>query len=84
MLSVVAFGSTYYLNYLLRNKGGLFFLECNYDVKQTNILPIFYHELLSWWAELREIIDPDRGHEYILWNNKKIDRGQKCFLQTLL
>ena len=35
-------------------------------------MPIFYQELLSWWAELREIVDPDRGHEYILWNNKKI------------
>jgi len=31
-----------------------------------------YRELLSWWAELREIVDPDRGHEYILWNNKEI------------
>ena len=62
----------HYPTYLLSNKGGLFFLECNYDVKQTNILPIFYQELLSWWAELREIVDPDRGHEYILWNNKKI------------
>jgi len=36
----------HYLNYLLSNKGGLFFLECNYDVKQTNILPILYRELL--------------------------------------
>ena len=54
----------------LSNKGGLFLLECNYDVKQTNSLPIFYHELLSWWAELREIVDPDSGHEYILWNEK--------------
>ena len=62
----------HYLNYLLSNKGGLFFLECNYDVKQTKILPIFYHELLSWWAKLREIVDPDRGHEYILSNDKKI------------
>ena len=61
-----------YLNYLLSNKGGLFFLECNYDIKQTNILPTFYHELLSWWADLREVVDPDRGHEYILWNNKNI------------
>ena len=75
----------HYLNYLLSNKGGLFFLECNYDVKQTNILPIFYQELLSWLTELREIVDPDRGHECILWNNKKnFDRGQNCFLQTLL
>ena len=31
MLSVMA------LNYLLSKKGGLFFLECNYDVKQANI-----------------------------------------------
>ena len=61
----------HYLTYLLSNKGGLFFFECNYDVKQTNILSIFYQELLSWWAELREIVYPDRGHEYILWNNKK-------------
>ena len=73
MLSVVGFGFwKHYLNYLLSNKGKLIFRECNYDVKQTNILPIFYHELLSWWAELREIGDPDRGHEYILWNNEKI------------
>ena len=63
----------HYLNYLLSNKGGLFFLECNYDVKRTNILPTFYpHELLSWWAELRDVVDPDRGHEYILWNNREI------------
>ena len=75
----------HHLNYLLSNKGGLFFLECNYDIKQTNILPTFYHELLSWCAELREVVDPDRGHEYILWNNKKnYDRRQNCFLQTLL
>ena len=51
----------HYLNSLLSNNGRLFFLECNYDVKQTNVLPIFCHELLSWWAELREIVDPDRG-----------------------
>jgi hypothetical protein len=35
-------------------------------------LSTFYHELLSWWAELREIADPDRGYKYILWNNKEI------------
>ena len=31
----------HYLNYFLSNRGGLFFLECNYDVKQTNTAPIF-------------------------------------------
>ena len=50
-------------------EGGLFFFECNYD---ANILPIFYHGLLSWWAELREIIDPYRGYEYISWSNKVV------------
>ena len=39
---------------------------------RTKILPTFYHELLTWWAELRETVDPDRGHGYILWNNKEI------------
>ena len=38
--------------------------------------------LLSWWAELREIVDPDRDHEYILWNDKEI--LIEVFLQTLL
>ena len=59
-------------NLSFEQQGRTIFLECNYDVKQTNILPIFYRELLSWWAELRGIVDPDRGHEYILWNNKEI------------
>ena len=69
----------HYLTYLLSNKGGLFFLECNYDVKQPNILQIFYQELLSWWAELREIVDPDRGHGYILWNKKNLIEGKTVF-----
>ena len=66
----------------MSNKGGLFFLECSYDVKQTNniIFPIFYHELLSWWAELREIVDPNRGHKYILWNNREISIEGKTVL----
>ena len=29
-------------------------------------------EFIYWWAELREIIDPDRGCEYILWSKKVI------------
>lgn len=62
-----------YLNYALSNQGGsLFFLQCNYDTKQINISSTFYKELLLWWSDLREFVDPDRGHKYILWNNKEI------------
>ena len=32
----------------------------------------FYYELLSWWSDLRESADPDRGYKFILWNNKEI------------
>ena len=37
----------HHLDYVLSNKGGLFFLGCNYAVCQTNILLTFYHELFS-------------------------------------
>ena len=43
-----------YLNYLLENEGGLFLLpQCNYDVNQINISSTFYHDLLSWWSNIR-------------------------------
>ena len=37
-----------------------------------NIPSTFYYELLSWWSDLRESADPDRGYKFILWNNKEI------------
>ena len=61
-----------YLDYLLSKQGGLFILKCNYDVNQMNIPSTFYYELLSWWSDLRESADPDRGYKFILWNNKEI------------
>ena len=43
-----------YLNYLLENEGGLFpLLQCNYDVNLINISSTFYHDLLSWWSNIR-------------------------------
>jgi len=61
-----------YLDYLLSKQGGLFIFQRNYDVNQIDIPSTFYNELLSWWSELRESADPERGYKFILWNNKDI------------
>jgi len=61
-----------YFNYLLDNQGGLFLLQCNYDVNQINISPTFYQDLLVWWSNIREIADPNNVYKYITWNNKEI------------
>ena len=50
-----------YLNDLLRKLGGIFLLQCNYDINQINIPSIFYYELLLWWSDLRESADSDSG-----------------------
>ena len=61
-----------YLNDLLRKLGGIFLLQCNYDINQINIPSTFYYELLLWWSDLRESADSDSGYNYIIWNNKEI------------
>jgi len=61
-----------YLDYLFSKQGGLFIFQCNYDVNQIDIPSTFYNELLSWWLDLRESADPERGYKFILWNNKDI------------
>ena len=62
-----------YLNYLLEKEGGLFLLlQCNYDVNQINISSTFYHDLLAWWSNIREVEDPNNVYKYIIWNNKEI------------
>ena len=54
------------------NEGGLFLIQCNYDINRLTISAIFYRELLDWWSKLREVKDPENMHKYILWNNKEI------------
>ena len=61
-----------YLDYLLDNEGGLFLLQCNYDVNQINISFILYQDLLVWWSNIRKIVDPNNVYKYIIWNNKEI------------
>ena len=60
-----------YLNYLLRNEGGLFLIQCNYGFNQIILPKTFYRELLEWWSQVREIEDPNNIYKYILWNNKE-------------
>ena len=61
-----------YFNYLLKNQGGQFLLECNYSSDQIDIPSSFYQELLIWWQKIRETADPDNNCKYIIWNNKEI------------
>ena len=75
-----------YLNYLLENEGGLFLLpQCNYDVNQINISSTFYHDLLAWWSNIREVEDPNNVYKYIIWNNKEIKvDGKSVFISIIL
>ena len=61
-----------HLDHLLVNEGGLFLIQCNYDINRLTISACFYRELLDWWSKLREVKDPENIHKYILWNNKEI------------
>ena len=62
-----------YLSYRLENEGGLFLLlQCNYDVNEIDISSTFYHDLLAWWSNIREVEDPNNGYKYIIRNNKEI------------
>ena len=61
-----------YLCYLLERFGGLFFINCNYDLKDYPKLSQFYHELLSWWTHFRNTFDSKRDWCHIIWNNKEI------------
>ena len=40
-----------YLEYLLKETGGLVLFNCNYNVKDLTISSQFYIELLKWWSE---------------------------------
>ena len=58
-----------YLCYLLERFGGLFFINCNYDLKDYPKFSQFYYELLSWWTHFRNTFDSERNWCHIIWNN---------------
>ena len=61
-----------YLRHLLLSLGRLFFLNCNFDIKDYTINSLFYSEILAWWSEFRENFASTEDWRNILWNNKEI------------
>ena len=66
-----------YLQHQLKTFGGLFFLNCNYDVNDYTITSQFYRELLLWWSQFRETFATDLHWTNIIWNNKEIRKDKK-------
>ena len=60
------------MRHLLLSIGGLFFLNCNFDIKDYTINSLFYSEILAWWSEFRENFASTEDWRNILWNNKEI------------
>ena len=66
-----------YLQHQFKTFGGLFFLNCNYDVNDYTITSQFYRELLLWWSQFRETFATDLNWTNIIWNNKEIRIDKK-------
>ena len=62
--------------FYLKNVGGPFIFDCDYDVKflDLNNIPAFYTDVLNAWAEVREQTSDNEicVRNIILWNNKHI------------
>ena len=63
-------------SFYLKNVGGPFIFNCDYDVKflGLNNIPSFFTDALNAWAEVREQVSDNeiRIRNVILWNNKHI------------
>ncbi|CAH3037680.1 unnamed protein product [Pocillopora meandrina] len=66
-----------YLQHQLKTFGGLFFLNCNYDVNDYKITSQFYRELLLWWSQFRETFATDLNRTNNIWNDKEIRIDKK-------
>ena len=66
-----------YFLYLLEHVGGIFFLSCNFDVKDFKLPCPFYYELLQWWSEFRDTFAEEKDYKNIIWNNKEIKIDNK-------
>ena len=69
-----------YFFYLLEHVGGIFFLNCNFDVKDFNLPSPFYYDLLQWWSEFRDTFAEEKDYQTIIWNNKEIKIDKKTGL----
>jgi len=69
-----------YLLHLLEPVGGLFFLNCNYDVSDYTVSSQFYHELLLWLSEFREFFTLKRD-----WKKEtRIDNKPVYYIKKIL
>jgi len=70
-------------DYYLNKTGGLnFLLRCNYDVKHTDDLPLFYKDILTFFTELKNLYSYDSMQDLVLFNNKEIlVRGRPVFIK---
>ena len=61
-----------YQCHLLEHFNGLFFITCNYYLKDYPKSSQFYYELLSWWTHFPNTFDSECNWCHIFWNNKEI------------
>ena len=61
----------------MKSVGGLFFINCNYDVNDYIISSQFYRELLLWWTQFRETFASENNWQRVIWNNKEIRIDEK-------
>ena len=66
-----------YLEYLLKETGGMVLFNCNYNVKDLTISSQFYMELLKWWSEFRMGIAVETNWICRIWNNQDIRINNK-------
>ena len=66
-----------YLEYLLKETGGLVLFNCNYNIKDLNINSQFYAELLKWSSEFRKDNANDTNWHYFIRNNQEIRINNK-------
>ena len=68
-----------FLDSLLENYSGTFFVSCNCNMRDYNINSSFCGQLLQWWDDFRNAFSTlPLTAENIIWNNK-ICCGEKVF-----
>ena len=66
-----------YLEYLLKETGGMVLFNCNYNVEDLTISSQFYMELLKWWSEFRKDNAVETNWIYRIWHNQDIRINNK-------
>jgi len=59
-----------YWEHQLKPVGGLFFINCNYNVNDYTISSQFYRELLLWWAQFCGTFASESNWQRIIWNKR--------------